>query len=169
MGTPQDQMYAIAVREDPHLRLLCRIRRSRSGDVYFLIPRQDPVLECHASYHRDGTRHVKSCGGKCFISHLRKPDEFFRGTEALFALAIQPGEVPLHTIPCEPEKYSELFEIGSEQLPPEHHYTLAVDLVEPGCSMIPVLGKQIVAQMSFRDASPWILVTIWKGTLFGPE
>jgi hypothetical protein len=145
--------------------LLCRIKRSRKGDAYFLMPRDEPGWDPHASYHRDGTRHVRSHGGKFLVSKVQKPDGSFRGTEGLYAMAIQPGEVPLLNTPCAREEFSEVFEIGGEQLPIEEHHTLAVDLAEPGYSDILVLGKEIVAQKSFQDSSPWILVTLWRGLL----
>ncbi len=166
MTAPQNWMYAVAVRDDPHLRLLCRIRRSRTGDVYFLIPREEFMGNPHASYHRSGTRQVRSYDGKNFVSHLQKPDESFQGTEGLFALAIPPGAVSLHSVLCAPEEFSEIFEISSAQLPTEDHHTLAVDLIQPGYLAIPVLGKEILVQRCFQDASPWILVTLWRGMYF---
>ncbi len=102
----RDVVYAaIAVRHDADLRILCRIRRSAYGDVYFLIPRDEPGSE----------------------------------------------------------QFSEVFEIDHPQIPPEEHHTLAVDLVEPGYSAIPVLGREAIVQRTFRDAAPWILVTLWRG------
>jgi hypothetical protein len=81
-------------------------------------------------------------------------------------MAIQPGEVSKLRIPCVPEEFSEVFELTPAQLPPEEYHTLAVDLVEPGYSIIPVLGRKTVVQRSFQDSSPWILVTLWRGILF---
>jgi len=161
----QDRMYAVAVRHDADLQLLCRIRRSKTGDVYFLIERDEFFGDPHASYHRSGTRHVKSHNHTYFTSHIQKPDQSFRGTEPVFAMAIQAGEVTKLQTPCLSEQFSEVFEIDCIQMPPEEHHTLAVDLIEPGHSAIPVLGKEAVVQRSFRDAAPWILVTLWRGML----
>jgi hypothetical protein len=163
MAALQDSVYGVAVRHDADLRLLCRIRRSANGDVYFLIPRDEPGWNPHASYHRDGTRHVRSHGGRYLISQIQRPDHSFRGTENLFAMAIQPGEVALLQTQCMAEEFSEVFEIDHPQIPPEEHHTLAADLVEPGYSAIPVLGTEAIVQRTFRDASPWILVTLWGG------
>ncbi len=166
MAAFQDLVYAVAVRHNADLWLLCRIRRSPRGDVYFRIPRDEPDWDPHASYHQDGTRHVKSHDCRYIISNLQRPDQFFRGTESLYAMAIQPGEVTLLQTPCMPEEFSEVFEIDHPQIPPEEHHTLAVDLVEPGYSAIPVLGREAIVQRTFSDASPWILVTLWRGMPF---
>ncbi len=131
-----------------------------------MIPRDNIFGDPHASYHKSGTRQVRSHGLKLFIIKLQRPDQSFRGTEALFAMAIPPGDVPLLRILCVPEEFSEVWELNTDQVPPEAHHTLAVDLVEPGFATIPVLGKEIVAQTAFQDACPWILVTLWRGMLF---
>ena len=166
MAVFQDLVYGVAVRHDADLRLLCRIRRSPRGDVYFRLPRDEPDWDPHASYHQDGRRHVKSHDGTYLISQLQRPDEVFRGTEGLYAMAIQPGEVMLLRTQCRPEEFSEVFEIDYAEIPREEHHTLAVDLVEPGYSAIPVLGREAIVQRIFRDAAPWILVTLWRGMLF---
>jgi hypothetical protein len=41
-------MYAVALRAPDGLWLLARIRRSKAGDVYYLIPRDDPEWNPHA-------------------------------------------------------------------------------------------------------------------------
>ncbi len=156
-------MYAVAVREHTDLWLLCRIRRSSKGDVYVLFPRDEPSWDPHASYHKDGSRHVRSHGGKYLTNQCQKPDESFRGAESVFALAIQPGEAGMLNVPCAPGDFSDVFEIAGEQLPREEHHTLAVDLVEPGTGATAGPWREIVIQKSFRDALPWILVTLWRG------
>ncbi|MGH9785256.1 MAG: hypothetical protein ACRD88_13825 [Terriglobia bacterium] len=164
MTALEDWMYGVAVRHDAGLRLLCCIKRAREGDIYYLIPRKERGWNPHVSYHRDGKRFVKSYDGKVLVSKVQRPDKSFRGTEGLFAMAIQPRELPLLETPCVADKFSEVFEITRDQFPPEELHTLAVDLVEPGYSTIPFLGKEAIAQRTFRDASPWILVTLWRGT-----
>jgi hypothetical protein len=56
-----------------------------------------------------------------------------------------------------------MFEINREHLPVEEHHALAVDLVEPGHDALAGPWREIVAQKWFRDALPWILVTLWRG------
>jgi hypothetical protein len=156
-------MYAVAVRDREDLRLLCRIRRSRERDIYVLLPRDEPGWDPHASYHQDGTRHVRSHGRRFLIDHRQTPDETFRGAESVFALALQPGEVALLRIPCRPTEFSDVFEIGREHFLPREHHTLAVDLVEPGHHALAGPWREVVMQKWFRDTVPWILVTLWRG------
>jgi hypothetical protein len=156
-------MYAVAVRDRGDLWLLCRIRRPRGGDIYVLLPRDEPGWDPHASYHQDGMRHVRSHNGRYLLDQRQRPDESFQGAESVFALAIQPGEVGLLKTPCTPEQFSDVFEINRQHLPLEEHHTLAVDLVEPGHEALTGPWREVVVQKWFRDAVPWILVTLWRG------
>ena len=162
LGPPDDTMYAVAIRNGNGLWLLARIRRSRSG-VYFLMQRDDPDWDPHASYHQDGTSHVRSYEWTHFETQRQKPDASFRGVETVFAMAIQPGEAALYKIPCDAGKFNHVFEIPIEQFPRGEHHTLSVDLVEPGKTAAPEPWKEIVVQKSFQDAAPWILATLWRG------
>jgi hypothetical protein len=163
-------MYAVALRDGDALRLLCRIRRARGPNVYVLLPREEPDWNPHASYHRDGTRHVRSFDGRFLIDQRQPLDAMtFRGVEGVFALALRPGMVDVPTTPCRAEQFSEVFDLGREQFSVDEQHTLAVDLVEPGHDALAGLGREIVAQRRFREGVPEILVTLWRGlvvTLF---
>jgi hypothetical protein len=137
--------------------------RSRRGDIYVLLPRDEPGWDPHASYHQDGMRHVRSHNGRYLLDQRQRPDESFRGAESVFALAIQPGEVGLLKTPCTPEQFSDVFEFNRKHLPLEEHHVLAVDLVEPGHEALTGPWREVVVQKWFRDAVPWILVTLWRG------
>ncbi len=165
-GPSDGTMYAVAVRDDNGLRLLARVRRSKAGDIYFLIPRDDPDWNPHASYHQSGASFVRSYKWKHLSTQRQKPNCTFRGVKTVFALAIQPGEVALHTTPCVVGEFNEVFEIPSNQFPQAEHHTLVVDLVEPGNSAAAGPWKEIVLQKSFQDAVPWILITLWRGMAF---
>ena len=165
-GPPDGTIYAVAIRNGDGLWLLARIRRSRTGDIYFLIPRDAPDWNPHASYHQSGASHVRSYNWKHLSTQRQKPDASFRGVETVFALAIPPGEAALHKTPCVTGEFNDVFEIPSEQFPQGEHHTLVVDLVEPGKT--PALGpwRDMVVQKSFQDAVPWILATLWRGMAF---
>lgn len=165
-ASAEGSMYAVAIRDHEDLRLVCRIRRSPGRDVYVLFPRDEPGWDPHASYHRDGVRHVRAHGGRYLVDQRQRPDESFRGAESVFALALQPGEVPRLKTPCRTDRFSEVFEIAGENFPPEEHHTLVVDLVEPGHGALAGPWREVVAQRSFRDNVPWILVTLWRGLRF---
>jgi hypothetical protein len=68
-----EHRYAVAVREGSDLWLTTWIRRSPKGDVYVLTPRGDRGWNPHASYHRDGTFHMKSHGQKFGAAQKRQP------------------------------------------------------------------------------------------------
>ena len=154
--------YAVSVKSATGPRLLCRLRRAPTG-IYFLIPRDDPGHDVHASYHVDGMCHVKSYGDKMFRTQRQRLDGHFRGAEPLFALAIPPGEESLLTIPCRAEQFAGVFELGREHFTSGAHHTLTVDLVEPNSAALPGPWQEQIWQESIRDAVPWILTTLWRG------
>src|SRR5258708_13438470 len=55
-----EYLYAVAIRDGSNLWLTLWVRRSRKGDVFVLVPRAERKWTPHASYHVDGTLHVKS-------------------------------------------------------------------------------------------------------------
>ena len=167
MSKPRDDvMYAAALRADDGLWLLARIRRSKSGDVYYLMPRDDPDWNSHASYHKNGASHVRSYHWKNVPSQRQKPDASFQGVETVLSEAFNAGDVLHHRTPCDAEEFDQVFEIPIDKFPPDEHHTLAVDLVAPGGSAAPGPWKEMVIQKSFQDAVPWILVTVWRGLAF---
>lgn len=154
--------YAVSVSNGGSKLLLCRLRRAPTG-IYFLIPLEDPRRDVHASYHVDGKRHVKSYGGKMFVTQCQRLDGPWRGAESLFALAIQPGEEARLTIACQPATFAGVLDIPYNTFSPGHHHTLTVDLVEPGHAALPGPWREIVWQATVNDAVPWLLVTLWRG------
>jgi hypothetical protein len=72
--------YAVAMREGADLWLTTWVRCAPKGDVYVLIPRNDPDWNPHTSYHRDGTFHSKSFDRKMLAGQKRQPlGPSFRG------------------------------------------------------------------------------------------
>src|SRR5712691_4271462 len=57
---PGEHRYAVAVREGSDLWLTLWVRRSLKGEFFTMLPRLDQDWDVHASYHLDGTRHMKS-------------------------------------------------------------------------------------------------------------
>ena len=163
MASSQDVMYAVAVRDVSSLRLFCRIRRSRNGDIYVLMPRDEPGWDPHASYHSDGWYHIRSHGWKHLPTLRQKPDASFRGVETVFEFTIQPGEASTLSDLCTPQKFNDVFEIPLEDLPPGEYHPLRVDLVEPGKDVHLAPWREHVRQKCFRDREPWLLVSLWRG------
>ena len=158
--------YAVVMNDSAEQRMLCRLKRSAAGDVYFFIPSLDPKANLHVSYHESGQRHLKSYRWTHFVSRLQAPIQSFRGCEALFAMAIPPGQAPRYSIVDPAERFDGFFEIDHKQIPDADHHTLTADLVEPGMSALPGPWEDIVAQRRFDGGFPEILVTLWRGLKF---
>ena len=165
----QNRMYAVAVRDGRELFLFCRIRRTVTGDVYVLPPRRDPDWNTHVSYHASGQYHVKGYGHAYHVSHWQKPDTNFLGTHNLSTMGIASSEQRITNAPCRSEDYVEVFEISISDLKPDMYRTmLAVDLTESTGQTIITPGARILRQVTFQDAEPWIMVTLFDTHLNEP-
>ncbi len=162
LGRPEGAIYAVAIRDGNGLWLLARIRRSKSG-IYFLMQRDTPDWNPHASHHQSGISQVRSYKWKYFETQKQKLDATFRGVATVFAMGISPGEEDLYKIPCDTGKFDGVFEIPSELFHAGEPHTLVADIIEPGMAAAPGPWVNIVGQKSFQDAEPWILVTLWRG------
>jgi hypothetical protein len=81
---PGEHRYAVAVREGSDLWVTLWVRRSRKGEFFVMLPRGDRDWDVHASYHLDGTLHMKSHGRKDLPPVKRQAlTSTFRGTEQL--------------------------------------------------------------------------------------
>src|SRR5262245_59348177 len=159
-------MFGLAVRDSTDLRLIARIRRSKSG-IYYLMPRNERGWDPHASYHADGTRHVRMHGEKSFVTSHQPLGDSFKGVVPFFWESIQPGEIR-YTRPFDRSRFTDVFEIGATAFSPTEVRVIAVDLSEPGGSALLGPSTDVIAQHVFRDAIPWILVTVWRGPSVTP-
>ncbi len=155
-------MYAAAIFDEKGLWLLARIKRSNSG-IYFLMQRDTPDWDPHASYHTSGTSHVRSYEWTHFETKKQKPDATFRGVATVFSMGISPGEEALYKTPCDAGKFDDVFPIPRALFVSGEPYTLVADIIEPGQAAAPGPWKNIVAQKTYKDAVPWILITLWSG------
>jgi hypothetical protein len=153
-----EHRYAVAVREGPDLWLTTWIRRSPQGDVYVLTPRGDRGWNPHASYHRDGTFHMKTYDKVLGPSQKRQPlvGAPFRGAEHLGA-HMGHGPKAVGAV-CDPADFSGIVELEPGVLGPSDGQVV-VDLVEPGCDPLTWPGK-IVRQQVFQELEPWLVVRI---------
>jgi hypothetical protein len=152
---PGEHLYAVAVREESGLWLTTWIRRAAKGDVILMIPRGDPKLDAHTTYHRDGTFHVKSYGHK-FGAQKRQPlTPAFQGTENLGAYGGH-GPKGVGAI-CDPAAFSGVVEVPPGVLGPRDGQVV-VDLVEPGCEPLP--WPNVLQQEIFQDIVPWVVIRI---------
>jgi hypothetical protein len=151
--------YAVAVREGAGLWLTTWIRRAPKGDVYVLVPRNDPDWNPHTSYHRDGTFHSKSFNHKMLGGQKRQPlGPSFRGCEHLGMLGGH-GPKTVGAV-CDPAMFTRVMEVAPGVLGPRDGF-VAVDLVEPGCAPLELCNPVIQTEV-LRDAVPWIVVRVVK-------
>jgi hypothetical protein len=152
---PGEDLYAVAVREGTDLWLVLWVRRSRKGEFFVMIPRGDRKWDVHASYHRNGTRNMKSYGQKVLRPDKRQPlTGNFRGGESLFA---NTGYAP--NAVCDPAAFSEVVQVAPGVLGP-HDGTVTIDVVEPGVDPPPFAWANIVQREFIRDKPPWVVITI---------
>jgi hypothetical protein len=83
-SVPDEYRYAVAVREGSDLLLALWVRRS-ANQVFAMMPRGDPKADVHASYHRDGSVHMKSNGRKGHVRKLQPLTGAFQDAEHLGA------------------------------------------------------------------------------------
>ncbi len=153
-----EYLYAVAIRDGSNLWLTLWVRRSRKGDVFVLVPRAERKWTPHASYHVDGTLHVKSYNRVSVSTKRQALTGTFKGTENLccFGGHDTNGEI------CDPAIFAGVVEVAPGVLGP-HHGAICVDLVEPQCDPWTAFtpGK-IVQRQVFCDSSPFVVITIWS-------
>jgi hypothetical protein len=152
---PGEYRYAVAVREGSDLWLALWVKRSKKGEFFVMLPRQDSGWDVHTSYHLDGTRHMKSFGHKTVPDKLQPLTGTFRGTAHLGA---NMGYTPKHVgAICNPADFSRVLEVAPGVLGPRHG-SVVVDLVEPGCE--PIAWLNVVQQETFRETVPWVVIRV---------
>jgi hypothetical protein len=152
---PGEHRYAVAVRDGSDLWLTLWVRRSKKGEFFVMVPRNDPGWDVHTSYHLDGTRHMKSFGHKTMSDKLQPLTGTFRGTVHLGA---NMGHGPKHVgAICDPTAFSGVLEVAHGVLGPRHG-SVVVDLVEPKCE--PLDWPNVVQREVFRDIVPWVVVRV---------
>ena len=164
-------LFAIGVQDDQGFHLVARIARRATG-IYYLIPRAnedfgiiaDENWDPHASYHADGTHHIKSFGSTVLSPVMRQPlNQAFTGAEPLFPQGFAPGDLFGHQVVGDLSPFREVFVIPSTMIAPDAHHTIAVDLLSSGAARIPGPWQHVVVEHSFTDSFPWIHVTLWRG------
>jgi hypothetical protein len=153
-----EHRYAVAVRDGSDLRLALWVLRSRKGEFFVLLPRGDRDWNVHASYHLDGTRHLKSFDQKVLPATKCQPlTGTFRGAESLVAFSGY-GPKSVGAV-CDPAAFSEVIEIAPGVLGPRDG-AITVDLVEPGCNPPAYPWANIFRREFIRDKPPWVVITI---------
>jgi hypothetical protein len=154
---PNEQRYAVAVREGSDLWLVLWVRRSPEGDFYVMLPREDRKWNVHASYHHDGNHHLKSYGGEILPSKRQSLTEKFIGTEQI--ISYFGFDVKYVGAVCDPAAFSKVVELPTGILG-AHDGGITIDLVEPGCNPASFPWAKIHKQEFIRDTPPWVVITV---------
>jgi hypothetical protein len=152
-----DRLYAVAVQEHGELLLARWVRHSRKGEFFVMIPTGDPSWDAHASYHLDGRLHHKSFDQVVLPRQLQRLDASFRGTVQLGVFSdFAPKGIGAV---CDPNDFDGVVKVPSGMLGPRHG-AVSVDLVEPGVEPIETPWRQIHDRVVFKNATPWIVITV---------
>lgn len=163
--------WAIAVQHpDGDLRLFWRIRRSDHGEIFLVFAagqdyeREGGIpFDPHTSWHKDGTVHSKSFNRKMGGKAGQTPDARFKGTE--YGMGTSVDQMVSKKLPkCDPAEFDDVIEIKLEQLDSTvGRQQLHMDLIEPGIEPPSQgLGERALAQWVLKDASPWIVVSLYE-------
>jgi hypothetical protein len=160
--SPGEQRYAVAIRDGSDLWLTLWVRCSQKGDIFVMLPRRDPDLDVHTSYHCNGKFHTKTLLPKrgyydTPINPVKRQPltAAFRGIENVVNLS---GHGKGAGAVCDPRAFDGVVcvEPGILGL---YHGSVAVDLVEPGYNLKPDPGAP-KRRMFPRGARPSVVITI---------
>ena len=92
----------------------------------------------------------------------QKPDQNFAGTENLVEQTITLANVRSIGDDCDPNEFSEVFEIDASQLETQTFIRVTANLVSHGHGSNLVPNARIVRQSKFRNASPFLVLTLYE-------
>ena len=155
--------YAIAAHDGHDIFTYLTVRREPMGDVYVNWLRADPKWKPHASFHASGQHHQKSHNRKMALAHRQKPDANFRGTEMIVGTPISADEPRKINQLCNLANFDDALEIADGELRPDkYRNAITIEIVEPSHVADIVPSGRILRQAVFKDAAPWIVVTLWE-------
>jgi hypothetical protein len=159
----QRRLCAVAVRDADDLLLVFSICRDPHGDVYVNFPRDhDPAWKPHSSYHASGQHHQKSYGHKALVYHRQRPDVNLRGTVNVVTLPIASNEPRAINTPCQENTFKDVVYIPLRDVRSERYRTfLSVDVTDSNGEPTIAPGAAIIRQAVFKDAVPWVLITLF--------
>ena len=153
--------YGVAFRDGVDLFLFLRLRRNPKGEVFVIFPRED--LNAHASYHADGTHHVKSSRDKWIIRERSKPATIMEPVNML-TTSVGAGDPRAINRVCRVEQFTEVFELPVSDLINSGRWgiSLSVDIVPAGGHATLAASARVIRQKKWRDAVPWFIVTLFE-------
>ena len=171
MKVSVEKRYVIAVRDGTCLFLLLWVKwvdRSEAGEFFAFLPRpHDTSINAHASYHADGGYHIKSHDmsrrNRIMRQLKQKPDQNFVGTAHLLEQRIDQGGPRAIGQKCDPNAFSEVFEIPVSELGTgEINTHVSADLVSHGHGPNLVPNARVIRQREYRNSFPFIVLTLYE-------
>jgi hypothetical protein len=154
---PDDYRYAVAIEDGSELWLTLWVRRSPKGEFFVMQPRGESGGDPHTSYHLDGNLHMKGHGHKHLTVRRQTLTGAFRG---VVSLGQYHGHSPRGVgAICDPCAFAGVVRIPVGVLGPRDGGVL-IDLVEPGMGASFTPWKNIVAQKTFADFKPNVVITV---------
>jgi hypothetical protein len=154
---PGEHRYAVAIEDGANLWLTLWVRCSRNGEFFVMLPRGDRDWDPHASYHSDGTLHIKSFGDKVIQRKGQPLTNTFRGSEDLGFYAGH-GPKGVGAI-CDPSAFSGIARVAPGVLGPKHG-VVKVDLVEPCHQEMECPEVRFISRHVFCDVTPRVAIRI---------
>jgi hypothetical protein len=92
----------------------------------------------------------------------QKPDQNFAGTEHLLEQTITQANVRAIGQECDPNEFSEVFEITVSELETRTYIRVTADLVSLGHGPNFVPDARVIRQRDYRDSFPFIVLTLYE-------
>lgn len=92
----------------------------------------------------------------------QKPDANFQDSKNVVSTSIAADEPRAINTPCQATDFQGVFEIPVSELRKEKYRTMiSVDITDTSGKPIITPGARILRQITFKDAVPWIVVTLF--------
>jgi hypothetical protein len=147
-------------------RLLCEVKCTPRHSVVVLARREDGKFgHPHATYHVDGTRHVRSMGGKLVEERgLPRLDQPMSGSVSVFALTITSEDAHLirPSVRSSLSPFTEIIEIP-DCLFERGQVRISVDIVGVGQPAPEQAFCEKALEKDLAGTTPPVRITVWKG------
>jgi hypothetical protein len=80
----------------------------------------------------------------------------------MVTMGIAPGEARRLNTPCDVTDFQGVLEIPVNEITPGDRTHIAIDLTDANGTAIITPGSRIIRQTTFKDAFPWLLVTMFE-------
>jgi transcriptional regulator with XRE-family HTH domain len=164
IDSPIATRYAVIVRDQTRFGLLCEVKCVKRSSIIVLARRKDGKFGYpHATYHVDGTRHMRSLGARLLEERgLPRLDRPVRRSVNVFTLTIRSKDAEVAKAPCDHlADYSGVVEIPAKELD-RGQVLISVDIIGPRGTSPTYPWSETVLERDLENTIPGVRVTIWK-------